>query len=76
MPTDKRRGVSRKGSIKKGYKVSKSGPQSSGHGAVPITIVKTPTVVKLKPMGMTYGGESAGKGSTRRVKRQKAGGGL
>lgn len=71
MLTEKRKGTRKSGAIKKGYKVSKSGPQAVGHGAVPINIVKVPKVAKLKPMSMTYGGSKASAPATKRVRRAK-----
>lgn len=68
----KKSGVKKNGRLRRGAKIGKGGPQESGAGRVPLTI-KTTKPTKLKPMGMTYGGETGGKGTTTRVRRAKSG---
>ncbi len=74
MVNDKEKGFKKDGTLKKGRKMSASSPQRMGAGRVPVSTepVKTKKT-RLKAMSMTYGGESAGKGTTKRVKKAYSG---
>jgi hypothetical protein len=63
-------GLTKSGRVKRGRTMAAGSPQSTGAGRVPVTTVKVAKKpVKLKPMGMTYGSEAAGKPATKRVKK-------